>query len=410
MLSHAQIRTAAPSDKPYKLFDNGGLFLLVRPTGRHGWRFKYRIQGHEKLLSFGPYPTVSLAKARLKLKAAKRLLLDGVDPSVTRQAQKFAGPNSFEALAREWYGSHECRWAASYSEHIINRLERDIFPWIGKTPIRRITPADILSCLKRIEKRGTHETAHRVYQNICWVFRHAAATGRCTFDPSASLKGALLPTNEKHLAAITDPKAFGELLRAIDAYSGSNTVCAALRLAPLVFVRPTELRAAEWSEFNLELQEWRIPAARMKMRVPHIVPLSTQAIAILKDLHPATGNGKYVFPSPRSRARPLSNVALLAALRRMGYEQGTLTVHGFRTTASTLLNEQGWRADAIERQLAHGERDHVRAVYNHAEYLAERKLMMQGWANYVDELRGSSSSGRAVRASWPSPGTGELEA
>ena len=225
----------------------------------------------------------------------------------------------------------------SYSDHIIRRFERDIFPWIGKQPIKKISPADILACLKRIEARGTRETAHRVYQNIGWVFRHAAVTGRCDPRSQRILKGALLPTNEKHLASITDPKEFGELLRAIDAYSGSHTVRTALRLAPLVFVRPTELRAAEWSEFHLDLQEWHIPAHRMKMRVPHIVPLSTQAIALLRDIQPATGDGKYVFPSPRSQTRPLSNVALLAALRRMGYEQGTLTVHGFRSTASTLL-------------------------------------------------------------------------
>ena len=259
--------------------------------------------------------------------------------------------------------------------------------------------------MKRIEARGTRETAHRVYQNIGWVFRHAAVTGRLIHDPSASLKGALLPTNEKHLASITDPKEFGELLRAIDAYSGSHTVRTALRLAPLVFVRPTELRAAEWSEFRWDLSEWHIPAARMKMRVPHIVPLSTQAIALLKDIQPATGDGKYVFPSPRSRTRPLSNVALLAALRRMGYEQGTLTVHGFRSTASTLLNEQGWNRDWIEKQLAHGERDGVRAAYNYAAYLPQRKVMMQDWANYLDLLRRPGRSG-----SLPSPGDGELEA
>jgi integrase len=390
MLTDSIIRKTQLKDSDFKLFDSGGLFLLIRATGHRGWRFKYRVQGHEKLLSLGPYPTVSLAKARLKLRRVKSLLLDGIDPSAKRKAEKFAGTDSFEAVAREWYGSHECKWADSYSDHIIRRFERDIFPWIGKTPVKKVKPADLLACLKRIEARGTRETARRVYQNICWVFRHAAATGRLIHDPSAPLKGALLPTNEKHLASITNPKEFGQLLRAIDAYSGSHTVRTALRLAPLVFVRPAELRAAEWSEINLDTQEWRIPAHRMKMRVPHIVPLSTQAVALLRDIQPATGDGKYVFPSPRSRTRPLSNVALLAALRRMGYEQGTLTVHGFRTTASTLLNEQGWRADAIERQLAHGERDHVRAVYNHAEYLPERKLMMQAWADYLDELRLSS--------------------
>jgi integrase len=393
MLTDREIRKTQPKGSDSKLFDGSGLFLLIRSTGHRGWRFKYRVNGHEKLLSFGPYPTVSLAKARLKLRRAKALLLDGIDPSLKRKAEKYAGADSFEAVAREWYGSHECRWADSYSDHIIRRFERDIFPWLGKRPIKKISPAAILTCLKRIEARGNRETAHRVYQNICWVFRHAAITGRLIHDPSASLKGSLLPTNEKHLASITDPKQLGELLRAIDAYSGSNTVRTALRLAPLVFVRHFELRAAEWSEINLDAQEWLIPAARMKMRVPHIVPLSTQAVALLRDIQPATGDGKYVFPSPRSRTRPLSNVALLAALRRMGYEQGTLTVHGFRTTASTLLNEQGWRPDAIERQLAHGERDHVRAVYNHAEYLPERKLMMQDWADYLDILRRSSRSG-----------------
>jgi integrase len=376
-----------PRERDFKLFDGGGLYLLIRPTGHRGWRFKYRMNGHEKLISFGPYPTVSLAKARAQRRAAKALLADGVDPSVSRQAEKHAGPNSFDAIAREWYGTFGSRWAASYSDHIIRRFERDVFPWIGEKAIDKITPADILSCLKRVEARGTRETAHRLYQNVCWVFRHALATNRCTLDPSIPLRGMLLPTNEQHLAAITDPEAFGELLRAIDAYVGSHTVRTALRLAPLVFVRPTELRAAEWAEIHLDDQEWRIPASRMKMRVPHIVPLSSQSIALLRDLQPATGDGKYVFPSPRTRSRPLSNVALLAALRRMGYEQGTHTVHGFRSTASTLLNEQGWRSEAIERQLAHGERNLVRAAYNHAQYLAERKLMMQGWANYLDQLR-----------------------
>jgi integrase len=387
MMSERDLREILLRNKPYKLADAGGLFLLVRPTGHHGWRFKYRIHGREKLLSFGPYPEISLAKARAQRKAAKALLRDGVDPSVTRQAEKTAGTNSFEAIAREWIALYSPRWTVGYLDHVLRRLERDIFPWIGATPIKALRPADILSCLQRIEARGNHETAHRAYQNIGWIFRHAIATHHCTNDVSAALKGALLPTHEEHLAAITDPQEFGALLRAIDAYAGSHTVRTALRLAPLVFVRPSELRAAEWSEFHLANQEWRIPPERMKMRVPHIVPLATQAIALLKEIQPVTGDGKYVFPSPRTRQRPLSNVALLAALRRMGYEQGTVTVHGFRASASTLLNEQGWRADAIERQLAHGERDNVRAAYNHAEYLPERKLMMQGWANYLDELK-----------------------
>ena len=262
MLSHAEIKASRPRNKPYKLFDEQGLYLLIAPSGRRGWRIKYRIQGHEKLLSFGPYPAVSLAKARLKLRRAKSLLLDGIDPSLKRKAEKYAGAESFEAVAREWYGSHECRWADSYSAHIIRRFERDIFPWIGNKAIKKISPPEILVCLKRIEARGTRETAHRVYQNICWVFRHAAATGRVIHDPSSPLKGLLLPTYEKHLASITNPKQLGELLRAIDAYSGSHTVRTALRLAPWVFVRPTELRAAEWSEISFDTQEWLIDADR----------------------------------------------------------------------------------------------------------------------------------------------------
>jgi integrase len=234
--------------------------------------------------------------------------------------------------------THSTRWTASYSEKIIRRLERDIFPWIGRQPIKEIWPPDLLACLKRIEARGAHETAHRVYQNLCWIFRYATATRRCERDPAASLQGSLLPTNEQHLACITDPKQLGEVLRAIDAYTGSHTVRTALRPAPLVFVRPSELRAAEWAEIDFDAREWRIPAERMKMRILHVVPLSRQVIGLFRDIQPATGDARFVFPSPRSRARPLSNVALLAALRRMGYEQGTLTVHGFRSTASTLLN------------------------------------------------------------------------
>jgi integrase len=355
----------------------------VRPKSR-GWRFKYRINGREKLLSFGLYPVVSLARARSHCRAAKRLLLEGIDPSDQRQARK--GGATFEAVAREWYQGYSHRWAPAYAATVLRRLELHVFPGLGARRIDGIRPAELLKCLRRIEASGTLETAHRVYENCGWIFRFAVLTGRCVQDPAPSLRGSLLPTREKHLAAITNPQEFGELLRAIEGYNGSYVVHAALRLAPLVFVRPTELRAAEWSEIDMESRLWRLPATRMKMRVPHLVPLSTQALAIFEELRPST-HGRYVFPSPRKPDRPLSNVALLAALRRMGYSQGSMTVHGFRSSASTLLNEQGWRADAIERQLAHGERDAVRAAYNHAEYLQERILMMQGWANYLDELR-----------------------
>jgi integrase len=334
----------------------------------------------------GPYPTVSLSHARLKLKRAKERLLEGAYPSVERQTEKGTGNDSFEAIAREWFATQSARWLPSHADKIIRRLERDIFPWIGERPIKTLKPAHLLACLKRIEARGNLETARRAYQNICRVFRFAIASRRCAHDPCAALQSALLPTKQKCQASIADPLEFGELLRAIDAYSGSHAVRTALALAPLVFVRPGELRAAEWSEFHLGLREWRIPGARMTAGIPHIVPLSKQAIALLKDLQPATGNGKYVFPSPRSRTRPLSNVALLAALRRMGYEQGTLTVHGFRDAAATLLKEKGVNRRYIERQLAPGKRHQVRG-YNYAAFLPQRKRMMQEWADYLDILR-----------------------
>jgi len=396
MLSDASIRAVKPRDKAFKLSDADGLFLLVRPTGERDWRMKYRVQGYEKLISLGPYPTVSLSQARLKFKRAKERLLEGADPSVKRATEKVAGNDSFEAIAREWFSTQSVRWLPSHADKIIRRLERDIFPWIGKHPIKTLKPAHLLACLKRIEARGNLETARRAYQNVCRVFRFAIASRRCAHDPCAALQGTLLRSKAKRQASITDPLQFGELLRAIDAYSGSHAVRTALALAPLVFVRPGELRAAEWSEFHLDRREWRIPGTRMTAGIPHIVPLSKQAIALLNDIRPVTGNGTYVFPSPRSWTRPLSNVALLAALRRMGYEQGTLTVHGFRDAAATLLKEKGWNRRYIEKQLAPGKRHQVRG-YNYAAYLAKRKVMMQEWADYLDILRRPAPSRTRTR-------------
>ena len=397
MLTDSEIRKTQPKDSAFKLFDTDGLFLLVRPSGERDWRMTYRVQGHETLISLGPYPTVSLSQARLKLKRARDRLLEGADPSVERQHEKGTGNDSFEAIARDWFSTQSAHWLPSHADKIIRRLERDIFPWIGKRPIKTLKPAHLLECLKRIEARGNLETARRAYQNICRVFRFAIAARRCAHDPCAALQGALLPAKERRQASIADPLEFGELLRAIDAYSGSHAVRTALALAPLVFVRPGELRAAEWSEFHLGAREWRIPGARMTAGIPHIVPLSKQAIALLKDIQPVTGNGKYVFPSPRSWTRPLSNVALLAALRRMGYEQGTLTVHGFRDTAATLLREKGFNRRYIERQLAPGKRHQVRG-YNYSAFLAKRKVMMQEWANYLDELRNARAMPKIRKA------------
>lgn len=386
-LTGSQVANAKAKEKPYKMADGGGLFLLVNPNGSRYWRMKYRWQGREKLLSIGVYPDVSLKLARAKRDEARRNLASEIDPSALKQAEKQAGRDSFEAVAREWFGKHSPNWAESHSSKVIGRLEKDVFPFMGKRPIAKITAQDLLQLLRRIESRGVVETAHRIRQHCSQVFRYAVATGRADHDPAAALIGALPPTKTKHFASIKEPTAIGELLHAIDGYQGSYITRAALQLAPLTFVRPGELRHAEWEEINFDTAEWRIAAHKMKMRAPHIVPLSDQAVTVLVDIQPVTGNGKYVFPSVSSRTRCMSENTVTAALRRMGYKGSEMTGHGFRSMASTLLNEKGWNRDAIERQLAHAERDEVRAAYNYAEYLPERREMMQAWADHLSELK-----------------------
>ena len=388
-LSDVQIRNAKPKDKPYKLTDGGGLHILVNPNGSKLWRLKYRVGGIEKLLSFGPYPQVSLIEARKKGIEAKGALRSGIDPSGAKKAQKASasGADSFETIAREWFSKFSATWTPSHGDRILRRLERDVFPWIGQTPIKEVTAPGLLSVLRRIEARGAVETAHRASQNCGQVFRYAIATGRAERDPVPDLRGALPPSRETHHASITDPREIGGLLRAIGGYEGGLIVRCALRLAPLVFVRPGELRRAEWTEIDWDKAQWIIPAEKMKMREKHVVPLSRQALEILKELQPLTGEGKYLFPSPRTSGRPMSDNAILSALRRMGYTGDQMTGHGFRSMASTLLNEQGWHRDAIERQLAHAERDSIRAAYNYAQYLPERRKMMQAWADHLDGLR-----------------------
>lgn len=387
MLTDNAIRSAKPREKPYKLFDERGLFLLITPAGARWWRLKFRVAGKEKLLSVGVYPDVSLKVARERRDELRRQLANGVDPSVKRKAEKAASADTFEAVGREWFAKFSANWAATHSEKIIRRLENDIFPWLGSRPVGEITAPELLACLRRIESRGALDTAHRAHQNCGQIFRYAIATGRAERDPAADLRGALPPVNGGHFASITDPAGIGALLRAIDGYEGTLVARCALRFAPLVFVRPGELRQTEWSEFDLDNAEWRIPAERMKARVPHIVPLSTQAVAILWELQPLTGSGRYVFPSLRTSVRPMSENTINAALRRLGYDGHQMTGHGFRSMASTLLNEQGWNRDAIERQLAHGERNEVRAAYNYAQHLPERRKMMQSWSDYLDGLR-----------------------
>jgi integrase len=389
-LSDTKVRTIKPAEKPQKLFDGGGLFLLVTPTGGKLWRLKYRFGGTEKLLAIGAYPQISLADARQKRDQAIALVLNGADPSDTKKAQKAAGAietETFEVIAREWHTRFSSSWAASHGNKIIRRLELYVFPWLGNRPIKSITPPELLTVLRRIEAKGTLETAHRTQQN-CWqVFRYAVATGRAERDPSADLRGAIPPASGKHMATITDPKEIAGLLRSIDDYRGSIIIRCALQLAPLVFVRPGELRHAEWSEINFDAAEWRIPAEKMKAGVLHIVPVSTQVLGVLRKIHPLTGHGRYVFPSPRTDSRPMSSNGILSALRRMGFAKEEMSGHGFRSMASTILNEQGWNRDAIERQLAHAERNSVRAAYNYAEFMPERTKMMQVWADYLDGLK-----------------------
>jgi len=337
-----------------------------------------------------------LKQARERRDDARKLLANGIDPSERRKATKTAATdraaNSFEAIAREWFASFSKAWAKSHADKVIHRLDLNVFPWLGGRPIAEIAASELLAVLRRIESRGAIETAHRTKQACSQVFRYAVATGRAERDPSADLRGALAPAKERHHPSVKDPTAIGALLRALDGYTGSPVTKCALQLAPLTFTRPGELRQAEWTEINLDGAEWRIPAERMKMRSPHIVPLSMQAVAVLRELHPITGRNKYVFPGARTNGRPMSENTVNAALRRLGYSKDEMTGHGFRSIASTQLNEQGWNRVAIERQLAHAERDDVRAAYNFAEHLPERRRMMQAWADYLDGLRSGAKA------------------
>lgn len=392
MLTDTKIRKAKPTEKPYKLSDSGGLFLLVNPTGSKLWRLAYRFDGKQKTLSFGAYPVVTLAEARERTKSAKAELANGVDPSTASKARKASRgtelANCFEVVALEWHKTHMTTKTDNHAGKVNRFLEKDVFPWLGKMPLTDIEAPDILTVLRRIEERGANDVAHTVKRIIGQVFRYAIATGRARRNPVPDLQGALKPLVVKHHPAITDPAKIGELLRAAYGYTGHFPTQCALKLSFLVMLRPGEIRRAEWSEIDMERKEWRIPASKMKMRDEHIIPLSRQALAIFEEIRPLTGNGCYVFPSIRSHARPMSENTINAALRRLGYTGQEMTAHGFRAMASTRLNEAHlFHPDAIERQLAHGERDSVRAAYHRAQYLPERVKMMQWWADYLDRLR-----------------------
>ena len=389
-LTDTSIRNSKPKAKAYKISDERGLRILINPSGSKLWRFKYSFDGKEKGLSLGAYPEVSLKDARERRDEARKLLANGIDPSANRKAQKAAkaerAANSFEVVAREWFGKQVPTWSAIHADRVIARFQRDIFPWLGGRPIADITAPELLGVIQRIEKRGALETAHRALSNCGQVLRYAVATGRAVRDVSFDLRGALPPVKGSHFAAQTEPKKVGPLLRALDAYQGSPQVMCALRLAPLVFVRPGELRHAKWEEIDFDSAEWRYLATKTKTE--HIVPLCTQALALLRELHPITGHGLYIFPSARSESRPMSDNAILSAMRSMDIGKDEMSGHGFRAMARTILDEVlGVRSDFIEHQLAHAVKDPNGRAYNRTAHLPERRAMMQQWADYLDGLK-----------------------
>lgn len=389
-LSDTAIRSARPSDKPVRMFDGGGLYLEVSPAGGKLWRLKYRFNGKEKRLSLGVYPDVGLKDARERRDAARKLLANDIDPGENKKVQKAAkverSANSFEVIAREWFSKHSPGWANSHAEKVIKRLENDVFPWLGGRPIGEINAPELLATLRRTEARGALDTAHRVLQNCGQIFRYAVATGRAERDPSGDLRGALQPARHVNFASITEPAKVAELLRAIDGFRGTFVVKSALLLAPLLFVRPGELRRAEWVGFDLEKAEWRYFVTKTKTE--HSVPLAVQAVAILQELYALTGHGRYVFPG-RDPQKPMSEAAVNAALRRMGYDTKTeITGHGFRAMARTILAEElHQKPEVIEHQLAHKVPDALGTAYNRTKFLKERKAMMQAWADYLDKLK-----------------------
>lgn len=395
-LTDIQVKTTKPKEKDYKLSDGGGMYLLVTATGGKLWRMKYRFDGKEKLLSFGAYPDLSLAEARNKRHDARNLLAHDIDPSVNKKttsaARKELSANSFEAVGREWHKKQvdDKAWTTDHAATILTRMEKDMFPWIGKIPVTEILAKEIKAVLDRVKARGKIETARRCFTIMRQVYKYAIMTGKAQYDISAGFQGYLpaISQTREHMASVTDPKELAPLLRAIDGYQGGFVTQCALKLMPMLFVRPGELRHMEWSELDLDGAEWNIPASKMKMKTPHLVPLSLQVIEILTEIKPLTGNAKYVFPSTRSHDRPMSDNTINAAFRRMGFDSETITGHGFRATARTILDEVlSFRTDFIEHQLAHAVKDPNGRAYNRTAHLVERRKMMQTWADYLDGLK-----------------------
>ncbi len=391
-LTNTAIRNAKPGEKSRKVFDGRGLYLEISPSGGKWWRLKYRFDGKDKRISLGTYPDVSLKDARERREAARRQIANQLDPSELRKLEKAARvesvSNSFEVVACEWFAKHEPNWSTGHADRVISRLKRDVFPWIGSKPIADITAPLMLETVRRIEARGALDTAHRVLGYCSQVFRYAIATGRSKYNSAGDLRGALPPVKKTHFASVTEPNEVREVLQALDGYEGTLIVKCALRFAPLVFVRPGELRKAQWKDIDLDNAEWRYLVT--KTEIQHIVPLSSQAVEILQDIKPLTGRGRYVFPSARSPKgdRPMSDNAILVAMRTMGIGKEVMTGHGFRAMARTILDEVlGFRPDFIEHQLAHRVRDPNGRAYNRTAHLPERRKMMQVWADYLDELK-----------------------
>ncbi len=395
------VRAARARERRYVLSDGQGMSLQVMPWGSKWWRFRYRFRHTEKMISLGVYPRVNLATARLRRTDARGLLARGIDPSADRKERRAANARTLEAVAREWLKCLEVPVAkglvtADTLKDATRILERHVFPELGARPIGDIRSHELLSVLKQIELKGLRYTAQRAMQRCSRVFRYAAGMGYVERDITQSLRGLLEPPKIRHRPGITDPRRLGELLDAIEGYAGREVIGIALKLALLFFVRPGELRKARWEQFDLERAQWRIPATCMKARVQHLVPLSRQALELLRRLRSLTGNGEYLFPLIRDCGRPLHGAALSCALGSLGFDRKEVTPHGFRATACMLLNERGWRSEAIERQMAHGVSDSVRRHYNYAQHLPERRIMMQVWADYLDGLRSIQTSGRPV--------------
>lgn len=390
-LTDTAAKNAKPKDKPFKLFDGGGLYLLVKPNGSKLWHYKYQFDGKEQNLSIGIYPDISLKDARTQHENARVLLARGVNPSKHKQATKAEtaanAENTLQAVALEWFVKFTSDQAPEHRERQKRRLERHVFPYLGSSPIADIEPPDILAVLRRIEAAGTLETAHRVKALIGQVFRYAVATGRAIRDQTADLKGALPPAKGGHFAAITDPKEVGELLRAMAGYRGAIETHTALQLSAYTFTRPGELRQMEWAEIDTEKALWTIPVEKMKAGRVHVVPLCKQALALLEELRPLTGRRRYVFPSRTDTSKPMSSNTVRSALKRLGYDSDSMTAHGFRAMASTMLYELGYPSDVIEKQLAHTVGNDVRRAYDRSQLMLERTAMMQQWADYLDSLR-----------------------